>query len=69
MNLPAAGQGPTGVVVREKLEKAATILQNVFRAVFIEARKIESIVCHGTDATQARGETVYKTRVFQWRAD
>ena len=49
--LPTAGEGP---LARKKLEKAATILQNVLRCVIVKACKIECIRRHVADAAQTR---------------
>ena len=69
VNLPAAGECPLGKLAWEKLEKAATILQNVFRSVFIKAGKIECVRRHRAGAAHARGKPIGKTSRFEWRAD
>src|SRR5260370_29392692 len=66
VNLPATCQGPSA---RKKLEKAATILQNVLRRVFVETSKTESVVRHGADAADPSGESINKTVLLQCGAD
>src|SRR5829696_9042025 len=66
VDLPAAGEDP---LARKKLEKAATILQNVLRCVFVETGKIERIRRHLADAAETRREAVYKAVFFEWSAD
>ena len=66
MDLPATRQFP---LARKKLEKAATILQNVLRSVLVEARQTERIRGHLADAAETRRETVYKAVLFEWGAD
>src|SRR5688572_19427691 len=50
VDLPAAGQGP---LARKELEKPATILQNVFRSVFIKAGEVERLFRHRACAAAA----------------
>jgi len=64
--LPAAGQGPLS---GKKLEKAATILQNVVRRVFVKAGQIKRVVGKGTDAAQPRREAISESVLFQRRAN
>src|SRR4030095_1560050 len=58
VNLPAARQLP---IAGKKLEKPATILQNVLRRVVVEAGEAQRTGRHRADATETRGETVNKT--------
>jgi hypothetical protein len=66
VHLPTACQCP---FAREELEKAATILQNVLRRIFVKAGKIQRILGHPANATHACGETINETILFQWRAN
>jgi hypothetical protein len=66
VNLPAARQLP---IAGKKLEKPATILQNVLRGVVIEAGETQRIGRHRADAAETRRETVKKTVLFEWGAD
>src|SRR5437764_10252849 len=51
VNLPTTGQRPVAV---EELEKAAPVLINIFRIVFIEAGKVQRVPRERTDAAQPR---------------
>ena len=66
MDLPTTGERP---LARKKLEKAATILQNVLRGVIVEAGETERVRRHLADAAETRGEAVYKTICFKWSTD
>ena len=66
VDLPATREGP---LARKKLEKAAAILQNVLRHVIVKSGEAQRIVWHITDATQTRGESVYKTILLEWQAN
>ena len=58
MDLPATRQCP---VARKKLEKAATILQNVLRFVVIESGQTQSVSRHVASTAEARREAINKT--------
>jgi len=49
VNLPTTGQRPDAF---EELEKAAPVLINIFRFVFIEAGKVQRAPWERTDAAQ-----------------
>src|ERR1043165_1989523 len=66
VNLPATGQRP---VAGKKLEKPATILQNVLGCVVVETGETQRAGRHRADATAASREAVDKTVLFEWRAD
>jgi hypothetical protein len=66
MDLPTAGQGP---IAGKKLEKAATILQNVLRRIFIKPGKAERGLRHGANSSEASGEPVNETVLFEWCAN
>ncbi len=64
MDLPTPSQRPLAC---EKLEKAAAILHNVLRRVFVKAGKIERaprIGRHWADAAAARREPVRESVLF-----
>ena len=65
MNLPTTCERPVAGITRKKLEKAATILQNVFRSVIVEPGKVERILGHRARATTARGKTIGETSGFE----
>jgi hypothetical protein len=62
MDLPATSKGP---LARKKLEKAATILQNVLRSVVVETGEAQRITRHVADAAQTRGKAVDKTVLLE----
>src|ERR1043166_6324045 len=66
VNLPATGKRP---VARKKLEKPATILQNVLRRVVVKTGEAQRAAWHRADAAETRREAVNKTVLFEWGAD
>src|ERR1041385_6595737 len=66
VNLPATCQRP---VAGKKLEKPATILQNVLCRVVVETGETQRIERHRADAAETRRETVDETVLFEWSAD
>jgi len=66
MDLPATREGP---LARKKLEKAATILQNVLRSIVVESREAQRIRWHVADAAETRGKAIHKSMLLETRAN
>src|SRR5688500_16068044 len=62
MDLPATREGP---VAWNKLEKAATILQNVLRSIVIEPGETQRIRRHVADAAETSGKAVNESILFE----
>lgn len=62
MNLPTTRKGP---LARKKLEKAATILQNVLRSIVVESREAQRVGRHVADAAEPGGKAVNKSIFFE----
>jgi hypothetical protein len=62
MDLPTTSERP---IAGKKLEKPATILQNVLRFVFIEPGEAQRSVGHWAHAAETSGEAIYKTILLE----
>ena len=66
MHLPATRERP---LARKKLEKAATILQNVLRSIVVESREAQRVGRHVADAAETGGKAVNESIFFESRTN